>query len=614
MVKSTDATARKSDATSLKPERKEDPTSTPAKLRQEVDDDMRRQPGEARSKQQEAEGTKKLEKPKTAKKGEPDTLDFSVDNIYQSKTTNVKERLERTPEEKPKPEKPDAASSQTATKEKPEAINSQKPERPSDEQIQTTARQLREDLRVDKWAIDPRGGDANKAEQTLSALPRDKETMERLQKSYAEDKDHPNSNLVQDIESRLSKDAANRLKATIENPESNLARLENVTKKLTESQAQKDGQNNLKPLTDAVSVVAPVTGLVAAYNENETEKHLTADRRELRQQLSVMNSKDIEAANQESLTKNGKPIEQMLLETPGLRDEDKTAIQILLKGSDERAKNPELNARLATEAVKAKDVDMLSEALGSSPEARELFQKRGNLELLPQAFSGNELKRAQDLAKHGETQAGTLVEFHQGLFGTDKAGVEQAVKTLSDEQRAALRRGHELANCPTCPADATAADISAMQTYQKFNQTLNYSFNDRDAGDLKARALYGENNLISNLAATHSDGFIGIGAGHDKTKIYDIVDRQLSKDDYDRLKNDKNFRNDLNENLKTYLSQEELDRVNGIIDRKMQAGSYEESKTVGRSTSERLSDLKDGGVSNQDRATAIADILTMSPA
>ncbi|MDX1986593.1 MAG: FHA domain-containing protein [Candidatus Obscuribacter sp.] len=35
---------------------------------------------------------------------------------------------------------------------------------------------------------------------------------------------------------------------------------------------------------------------------------------------------------------------------------------------------------------------------------------------------------------------------------------------------------------------------------------------------------------------------------------------------------------------------------------------------MGRSTSERLSDLKDGGVSNQDRATAIADILTMSPA
>ncbi len=330
-------------------------------------------------------------------------------------------------------------------------------ERPSYALIEATARQLREDLRVDKWLGDIRSGDAEKVKQTLSALPRDQETMARLQRAYAADKKSPHANLVKDIEAHLSKADAENLKATIENPESKFARLETAATRIREAQG------------------------------NSSE--ITAATRDLRQQLSVLNSVEIDAANQESLARNGKSLAQTLLGISDLRQADKTAIHILLKGSDERAKLPQLNAQIAVEAVKAKDLDMLREGLGNSPEARQIFSERGQLKLLAAAFSGKDLKIAQDIAAHGETQISTLVEFNKGLFGCDKDGVSQAIRTLSSEQSKSLIRGHELTNLKTSPANATKADIEAIEAYRKFKQAIDANFSKDDADELKALAL-----------------------------------------------------------------------------------------------------------------------------
>jgi hypothetical protein len=330
-------------------------------------------------------------------------------------------------------------------------------ERPSYALIEATARQLREDLRVDKWFGDIRSGDAEKVKQTLSALPRDQETMARLQRAYAADKKNPHANLVKDIEAHLSKADAENLKVTIENPDSKFARLDTAAVRIKEAQG------------------------------NSSE--ITAATRDLRQQLSVLNSAEINAANQESLAKNGKSLAQTFLAIPNLRQADKTAIHILLKGSDERAKLPQLNAQIAVEAVKAKDLDMLREGLGNSPEARQIFSERGQVKLLAAAFSGKDLKIAQDIAAHGETQISSLVEFNKGLFGCDKEGVIQAIKTLSSEQSKSLIRGHELTNLKASPANATKADIEAVEAYRTFKQAIDANFSKADAEELKALAL-----------------------------------------------------------------------------------------------------------------------------
>lgn len=328
---------------------------------------------------------------------------------------------------------------------------------PSYALIEATARQLREDLRADKWLIDLRSGDAEKVKQTLSALPRDQETMARLQRAYAADKKNPHASLAKDIEAHLSKADAENLKVTIENPESKLARLDTAASRI------KGAQGSSKETTNAT--------------------------RDLRQQLSILNSAEINAANQESLATNGKSLAQTLLGISDLRQADKTAIHILLKGSDERAKLPQLNAQIAVEAVKAKDLDMLREGLGNSPEARQIFSERGQLKLLVAAFSGKDLKIAQDIAAHGETQISTLIEFNKGLFGCDKDGVSQAIKTLSSEQSKSLIHGHELVNLKASSANATKADIEAIEAYQKFKQAIDANFSKADAEELKALAL-----------------------------------------------------------------------------------------------------------------------------
>ncbi|MDP3506731.1 MAG: hypothetical protein Q8T09_01955 [Candidatus Melainabacteria bacterium] len=328
---------------------------------------------------------------------------------------------------------------------------------PSYALIEATAKQLREDLRVDKWLIDLRSGDAEKVKQTLSALPRDQETMARLQRAYAADKKNPHANLAKDIEVHLSKADAENLKVTIENPESKFARLETAASRI------KDAHPN--------------------------SSEIAAATRDLRQQLSILNSVEIDAANQESLTKNGKSLAQTFLAIPSLHQADKIAIHILLKGSDERAKMPQLNAQMAVEAVKAKDLDMLREGLGNSPEARQIFSERGQLKLLAAAFSDKDLKIAQDIAVHGETQISTLVELNKGLFGCDKDGVSQAIRTLSSEQSKGLIRGHELTNLKTSPANATKADIEAIEAYRAFKQAIDANFSKADAEELKALAI-----------------------------------------------------------------------------------------------------------------------------
>ena len=362
-------------------------------------------------------------------------------------------------------------------------------DRPSYALIEATARQLREDLRVDKWITDLRSGNADKVQQTLSALPRDQETMERLQRAYAADKKNPHANLAKDIEAHLSKADAENLKVTIENPESKFARLDTAASRIKEAQG------------------------------NSSE--LTAATRDLRQQLSVLNSAEINAANQESLAKNGKSLAQTLLGISDLRQADKTAIHILLKGSDERAKLPQLNAQIAVEAVKAKDLDMLREALGNSPEARQIFDERGQLKLLTAAFSGKDLKIAQDIAVHGETQISTLIEFNKGLFGCDKDGVSQAIKTLSSEQSNSLIRGHELTNLKASPANATKADIEAIGAYRKFKQAIDANFSKADAEELKALAL--KTSVPSKTTETAKTGVSAATRSPERTNINEQI-------------------------------------------------------------------------------------------
>jgi hypothetical protein len=492
-------------------------------------------------------------------------------------------------------------------------------EKVSDDVIQATAKQLREDLHVDKWMIDLRGGDAAKAERTLSSLPRDKETMKRLNQAYAGDKEHPGS-LVTDIDSSLSKNDGARLKATVEAPESAMIRLEGATQRLTEAAKRDADFKPIKQVTDFFIIPNPVS-LLAKQNAVGIEKDLVAGRRELREQLSVMSSKDVIEASKESLLKHGQPLEEMLLSTPGLREEDKEAIRILLKGSDVRAKEPGFNLTLAQLALQAKDIDMLREGLGNSPEARKLFNNETYIDydpavkFLSKSFTGKDLQIAQDLAKHGETQVATLIDFNQGLFGTDKDGVVQAVKNMGSEQRERLRRGHDLASVDKGSVNQSpghsAQELESIEAYAKFNQALKSSFNPREASALEAQVLYGDNNLISKLAQTHSDGFIGIGSGHDKNKIYDLVDRELTAEDFNRLKTQPNFRRDLNTSLKAFLSQEEIERGSTIVDRKLQADSFESSKAVGRTTLEKWQDLgAEAGAKEQGRA--IVDVLEMN--
>lgn len=483
-------------------------------------------------------------------------------------------------------------------------------ERLTPETLNQTVKKLNEALGREQYWFDPRGGDFQAVKEILERFsPEDRrQIVNRFERTHGVKFDDV-------AKSELGTENARRVNVIL-NTNRDGTSFEGIRFRL--DQITGTGQA-LEPsfLRTAVTMTSPGGSLFNSYNQTELAKTQAANVRELRQHIGLLNSSQLKALNDTSVAQTGKTLAQHFQDNKYLSANDKAAMQILVTTGTDKI-TPQQRAQLAGLAVQGRDLDMLREALGGSPEARRLFQQQDGERKIKTAFPNSlDQQRALDYLKSGEETIATQVRASEGwLWGTDKATVEASINALDPHERERYLRGMELSRTPG-RQDLNPQDKEALDYFKQTNQSLDSHFDKRDAARFKAMIAYGKDSFIPQAIETYSSGFIGIGAGHDDARLNRLIDG-LSPTEFQRLRNDQNYRTQVKEALGTFLPQNDLNRTMEYINRKIGATqpefTYDQSKLVGRPLEQVIDQNKGSGFfSPANKPNIIGAIANMSP-
>ncbi|HEY9783822.1 MAG TPA: hypothetical protein V6D17_00380 [Candidatus Obscuribacterales bacterium] len=308
--------------------------------------------------------------------------------------------------------------------------------------------------------------------------------------------------------------------------------------------------------------------------------------KDIRDTLATMNSDQIEQLKEEYEERYGISLERALLEDKNLSEATKEAIKIYLKGADQRTDDDTL--KLAEIALKEENIDMFQEAFrNSSQEARDRFFAEGGKEKIEDAFWGTDEDHAMEYARKGELGVTTLIDDNQSWLGDNEKAIEAAIAKMRDSERKQYVRGKELANDNPDPESLSDEDRAALEFYTKLNESL------ADAGDSTEVARW------EDMIATKGGTLVAKLSEHcgnvyddDLSEIVQDIEN-MSEADWKRLKGTEGekYRSEIEQMLKTYLSDDDVARCMDVVDKKMKAESFDEaSKSAQRSIIEKLQD------------------------
>lgn len=309
--------------------------------------------------------------------------------------------------------------------------------------------------------------------------------------------------------------------------------------------------------------------------------------KDVRDTISTMNSKQIQDLDREYRTKYGKSLEEALLYDKNLSSETKETLKIYLKGTDNRTDAD--TRRLTDIALKSKNIDMFQETMRSaSPEARRQFLNENGEGRMKGAFSGDDLAHARDYAKQGELTAAAKVRDNTAWHGDNEKAIEATLAQMTPQQRKAYLDGKALSEGRNVAGLSAQKQEEALDYYKELSAALKAAGNDTEVKKWEDMIDTKGGTLVSRV--TDRKSFWG-----------DDVDGVLSdiegmdKKEWQRLKNDPEYRRKLEQSLDTFLDDSEMQRVKALLDRKTAASTYEQSAESGRR------DLLDGIRDNTNR-------------
>lgn len=255
------------------------------------------------------------------------------------------------------------------------------------------------------------------------------------------------------------------------------------------------GENMASQHSDRIHSSLTELGEIGGRSHSIIEK-------DIRDTLRMANSQQIAAMSKEYLQKHGITLADELRSHKDFSPETKAAINVYLKGSENRRDEDSL--KLLNAAVSAKNLDMFSEvARDSSKYARHLFMNDGGYSKIKDAFdhlySSRDYQHALDLQSAGRVSTMTQISENTGMFSTNKAGVDLAISNMTAGERQQFNIGRYLSekNVQLSPQDSDALnDMMAWQrdvvkrNYQEMHKALN------KAGD-KDEVSRWENMIVS---------------------------------------------------------------------------------------------------------------------
>ncbi|MBY0550847.1 MAG: hypothetical protein K2W95_26450 [Candidatus Obscuribacterales bacterium] len=344
----------------------------------------------------------------------------------------------------------------------------------------------------------------------------------------------------------------------------------------------------------------------------------------LRQKIASMTADDIARMNDEfkATDPQGRTAIEAIAANPDLSAETKNAIALYAKGRENVTDKDMVS--IADDAIAAGNIEAFKEAMSqASPEARAAFMQNDGEAKMKQAFGGHwynalslgmtgnvfdvDLRHAEDYAENGKLAAETLVEDNTSWAGDSEKDIEHALDEMTDEERKQYARGKELAAASVEP---TTLEGSKRADYDYYH-TLKSALADAASNETEMRRwedmIATKGGSIISKAAEHRGSFYDDSV---QTVLTDI--EKMSEKDWKRLKNEPEFRKEIEAMYGSYLGQSEMAKVTELLDKKEASTSYKESvETARRPIRDFLESAKNG--SYYDPAKVAEAMVNMTP-
>lgn len=288
-------------------------------------------------------------------------------------------------------------------------------------------------------------------------------------------------------------------------------------------------------------------------------------------------------------------------------------VDVLLSGRDSSGRpclTDDSFDRLLRIAVQNKDIDLFGVVFQFSTQTeRARFADSDISKHLNSLFSGNDLTLAQDYAKDGFIRIDTLVHLDIHPFYIDQGLIFRALENAPAEQRELYRHGLSIIQGhqdwaqlsgdarlrALNEANLSQADRSAVDFYFSVHDALRraswnenqiidtgYAESPTDTAKFEDRFLHGRETVISFCLNELKPFLLGIGGSHFNQA--DVIRhlQTMSLDDWNLLKNEPTYGNELKAALKTMLSGIDYDIACKIVDRMAAATSYAEAGEAGK--------------------------------
>ncbi len=390
---------------------------------------------------------------------------------------------------------------------------------------------------------------------------------------------------------------------------------------------RKDGKPNL---------VGNIATAIEVSNRTGIEAGETAGRM-LRSTVGILTGEQLTALkkdwNESKYAKQYGNFDEAI-QNAGFNPSDKQLMQgVFSKGSNQRTPGEIADAaRLVVTNYNKTESDssnadqylrQLSDVLaGTSPEALaarkalqadKTFMAAYDTAFGPKTWASDTQKRiAQDLLTEGRISLSTIVSGNAKTLGgfTDNPNViAGALANATPKEIADFKAGRALSLENRDPSKLSTEQKDQLAYFKKLDETFREKGGERQAAAWSEQLTTGKKGLISDAAATHSEGgLFGIGAGHTSQDLFKVFEN-MTPEQWKQLK-DPAYMKDVKASVFQYATEQERPILERILDGKANAPTFEASQQVRRS----LSELVDHAGSFPEGKKAITErLLSLTP-
>lgn len=529
----------------------------------------------------------------------------------------------------------------------------------TNEAIDQKARALKEALDQKFWNINILGygkdsPDVNKIRQILGPLTAEERRAveSRYQQLYAPDRQFDPANpgssqLRKDLATRLAGDSTNfRLIEAILNRETNRTNDAGATMEAL-ARMQQDrvrGESQLR----AVFSTLNAKDTAALEKEFEEKYGMTLDQAMKDAGVSAGTTEFVNVFRKGADNRSADELVRLanLAIDGAVDDRDKKArelkdpVLIGIRTVEELARwtagDPQ-PAKLARPAADPGYSELLKDVLaGSSPAARDarkkLLEDPSFAARFGSAFNDSFNQPDKALVDYVMTGAPELASIVQqntgktlGFLLDNPDSVTLATENVTEQERTNYQRGRSLQGRESDPS-LSESDRTALDYYNRTREALVRGAGNQPwmADQWEANILYGKDNLIAKIAATHKTdyalGMIPTGTSHTTDDIMSAVEN-IAENDWSRLRREhlKNpqggqFRADIAA-LLDHMAPAEKERIMALLDAKAQAKDFKDSQSIKRTVAEIGQDNTSSnilGISSTDPTRVVDGIWNMT--